>query len=1237
MTRVLISGCFGLGRYAHEAALASILRHLAFEIDDLRPVLISVDPRQTELVHGVEAVGWDDMARIGSEMAASRLVVIGGCDTFSDRISGTGVDGDDQRSFGVHRLTEVAVLATMHDVPVMIFGVGVGPPSGDTAVLHVRTAFELASAATVADEASLRELGKLGVDAGRVELGADPSLSQEQPDPSLASAVLKSWGVAPMGRTLLGLMLSSWRPEEEGPEAATLGSAVAVFADAHDADIVLLADVSPGSPAMERAVLRELRQRVASSHKVRRLSARMRPSELASVAAQCSLLLGLGRDAAVLAHGAAVPTVRLNPDPTETALLSRLHLDEQLMETDCSSERSVLEAMDRTWSARHDLVEALNTSREEADRLCRRAASVAASLPGGQNSQPGRESREIAGLIGRTAFSLYLADAVPPCDHQLEEEKSEAEETVGAEGHPRGRLHRAVDWVVLPREEGRLTFYLRSIYFAAARLIGGLLRPFSKRPKGEETLANRFQYRFMRVKRIRNSLFGRTVSTLRCPSVEGLVSVVLPVHNGEKMVGEAIESVLAQTFRDIELIIVDDGSTDGTPKIVDAYADRDKRIHVIHQENRKLPRSLSRGVRAARGQFLTWTSDDNRMKADCLEKMVGCLKRQPEWDLVYANLDIIGTDGEFLNDSPWYEGYQQPPGSAHIHLPANEGELNIWPENHIGGAFLYRDRVACLLGDYSPHRFTAEDYDYWMLVNELLTLRHADFADPVYDYRFHDASLTSRGSELKLPEIQRDLMVFDDFRRDSGLAPLIWITGAGVASGTAGENLAGILRRADDARHHRMEIGEIDPSDLPSLWFPAVYLEWADDPSDASADRDALPTNCMTVLVTDACGDLPSKMPGCWDFCITAARDSVLVASEDRFQGWFGLADPKEAFTAIEIRARMHHWRALEEEIHSRKQPELLASVVVCTYKRPDSLMDTLRSVAAQSIPRSDYEVLLVNNDPAEDLGDIVEDLRRTHFSDNPERLRLIQCPLKGLSHARNAGISEARGVVVCFIDDDAVAAPDWIEATLAAYEENPDAGVVGGKILLTVPDQTPRWFNPDAWRYWSYFPAKYESTTEVVDWWKFPWGANWTARREVLLKIGGFRHGYGRKGKDFGAGEEVIAASLARDLGHTVLIEPRSAVQHNVDPARFTKRDLRKLITAGLLTNYFMQRDLYTPAWQNLRNVARDLAGHSKRLLAFPWLTRFKRMEARYFILGELRLLGTVFRDYMARLSHDL
>ena len=88
--------------------------------------------------------------------------------------------------------------------------------------------------------------------------------------------------------------------------------------------------------------------------------------------------------------------------------------------------------------------------------------------------------------------------------------------------------------------------------------------------------------------------------------------MVLPVYNQAYLIGGSIESVLQQTYPNLELIIVNDGSTDEIEKVLGPYRDHPK-VKILDQENQKLPRALSNGFRLARGEFFTWTSADNLM------------------------------------------------------------------------------------------------------------------------------------------------------------------------------------------------------------------------------------------------------------------------------------------------------------------------------------------------------------------------------------------------------------------------------------------------------------------------------------------------------------------------------------------------------------------------------------------------------------------------------------------------
>ena len=322
-------------------------------------------------------------------------------------------------------------------------------------------------------------------------------------------------------------------------------------------------------------------------------------------------------------------------------------------------------------------------------------------------------------------------------------------------------------------------------------------------------------------------------------------------------------------------------------------------------------------------------------------------------------------------------------------------------------------------------------------------------------------------------------------------------------------------------------------------------------------------------------------------------------------RGWLGADELGSLLQAAETRARTDQLRALEREIHEPPEPELDITVIVCTYRRPDLLARTVDALSRQELEHPiAWELLVVNNEPDDErVAQTLDALRREHSFDLFERLRLIECPLPGLSFARNFGISEARGRVLCFLDDDSVPHPTWLQTTFAAYSNEPEPGVVGGQVLLTPPDPAPDWLRPDWYIYWSHFAPPGDDYRVVQDWWDFPYGANWSCLREVIVKAGGFRSSYGRKGNDFGGGEEIVAARLIQILGYSVGIEPRSVVDHAVDPARFTMQDVVQTIRTAANVSYQTTRELLMPG--------------------------------RYGLLKSAELLGAAGRDFLRAVRH--
>jgi len=122
------------------------------------------------------------------------------------------------------------------------------------------------------------------------------------------------------------------------------------------------------------------------------------------------------------------------------------------------------------------------------------------------------------------------------------------------------------------------------------------------------------------------------------------VSVVMPAYNSERFVRAALQSVLAQRFPDLEVIVIDDGSTDGTVREVRAI--RDRRLQMIHNErNLGIPRTRNRGVEAARGRFIAWMDSDDVAHPERIGRQVSFLEGAPDYALVGSYARWIDAQG----------------------------------------------------------------------------------------------------------------------------------------------------------------------------------------------------------------------------------------------------------------------------------------------------------------------------------------------------------------------------------------------------------------------------------------------------------------------------------------------------------------------------------------------------------------------------------------------------------------
>ncbi|MEY8676027.1 glycosyltransferase family 2 protein [Thomasclavelia cocleata] len=125
-----------------------------------------------------------------------------------------------------------------------------------------------------------------------------------------------------------------------------------------------------------------------------------------------------------------------------------------------------------------------------------------------------------------------------------------------------------------------------------------------------------------------------------CDIIKDCISVIVPVYNVEKYLGRCIESIIGQTYHNIEIILVDDGSTDDSLSICKEYAIKDDRIKIIHKENAGVSSARNVGLKNTKGEFITFVDSDDYIKLTCFEKMINGIKNN-DVDMV-----VVGWEDE---------------------------------------------------------------------------------------------------------------------------------------------------------------------------------------------------------------------------------------------------------------------------------------------------------------------------------------------------------------------------------------------------------------------------------------------------------------------------------------------------------------------------------------------------------------------------------------------------------------
>ncbi len=240
-------------------------------------------------------------------------------------------------------------------------------------------------------------------------------------------------------------------------------------------------------------------------------------------------------------------------------------------------------------------------------------------------------------------------------------------------------------------------------------------------------------------------------------------------------------------------------------------------------------------------------------------------------------------------------------------------------------------------------------------------------------------------------------------------------------------------------------------------------------------------------------------------------------------------------------------------------------AVVICTYERYNRLPFAVESVLKQDFPPELFEIWVIDNSPPS----VSREQSRARY-ENEKRVRYVEVDTPGLSNARNVAARKTEATWLVFLDDDAVAAPDW----LSGYHESlsqlgGQVGAIGGRVSVESDAPKPNWLHV---RLLVYLSAFYQGDEiQELPPTLTPAGANMAVRRDLLLESGGFDPRLGRNGpgtKSLLSGEESSLFQFLHSRGEKVFYTPRAQVKHFIAPERLRQAWFRRRVAWQSVTD---------------------------------------------------------------------